>query len=80
MTTTTFLEPGFFCWVDVAASDPTQTHKFFTQLFGWGRKVRPTDDAQAYSIMTCQGEHVAGICGVECDGPSQWMSLSLIHI
>lgn len=72
------LEPGFFCWIDVAVSDPTATHKFFTDLFGWGRKVRPTEDAHAYSIMTCQGQHVAGICQVEEAGPSQWMSYLLV--
>ena len=72
------LEAGSFCWADVAAGDPTSTHKFFSQLFGWKRKVRPTEDAQAYSIMTLGGCNVAGICGVEVDAPNQWMSYLLV--
>ena len=72
------LEAGSFCWADVAATDPTSTHKFFSELFGWKRKVRPTEDAQAYSIMTLDGCNVAGICGVEVDAPSQWMSYLLV--
>ena len=78
MTQGKLLPPGFFCWVDVAVSDPTQTHTFFTDLFGWGRKVRPTEEAHAYSIMTVYGHHVAGICQVEGTGPSQWMSYLLV--
>lgn len=72
------LEPGEFCWVDVAVSDPITTHKFFSELFGWGRRVRPTEEAQAYSIMTLNGHHVAGICEVEEAGPSQWMCYLLV--
>lgn len=78
MTASTELAPGFFCWVDVAVADPGETHKFFTELFGWGRRVRPTEDAHAYSIMTAHGHHVAGICEVEDAGPSQWMSYLLV--
>lgn len=72
------LTAGYFCWVDVAVTDPTVTHKFFTELFGWSRRVRPTEEAQAYSIMTAHGEHIAGICAVEGDGPSQWMAYLLV--
>ena len=79
MTASLDLAPGFFCWVDVAVADPVETHKFFTELFGWGRRVRPTEDAQAYSIMTAHGHHVAGICEVEEAGPSQWMSYLLVE-
>lgn len=78
MAQSTQLAPGFFCWVDVAVANPTATHKFFSELFGWGRKVRPTDDAQAYSIMTVHGHHVAGVCEVEGAGQSQWMSYLLV--
>jgi uncharacterized protein len=72
------LEPGFFCWVDAAVAKPKVIHTFFSQLFGWGRRVRPTEDAQAYSIMTNHGRHVVGICAVEQAGPSQWMSYLLV--
>ena len=78
MTDKTPLDPGHFCWVDVAVADPTKTHKFFAELFGWSRRVRPTEDNQAYSIMTNHGEHVAGICAVENAGPSQWMAYLLV--
>ena len=75
---TSSLAAGNFCWVDVACSDPTKIHKFFSHLFGWGRRVRPTDDADAYSIMTSDGEHSVGICGVDEAGPSQWMCYLLV--
>ncbi len=73
------LEPGGFCWADVAVSEPKVIHLFFSQLFGWSRRVRPTDDAQAYSIMTSLGHHVMGICHVEEAEQSQWMSYLLVE-
>lgn len=73
------LKTGSFCWVDVAVSDPTVTHKFFSELFGWQRRVRPTEEATAYSIMTAHDEHVAGVCAVEENGPSQWMAYLLVE-
>ena len=72
------LPAGFFCWADVAVTDPKATHTFFSELLGWRRRVRPTDDAHAYSIMTLDGRRVAGICEVEETGPSQWMSYLLV--
>lgn len=73
------LTAGYFCWVDVAVTNPTVTHKFFSELFGWSRRVRPTEEAQAYSIMTAHGDHVAGICDVEEEAaPSQWMAYLLV--
>ena len=78
MSSNDSLLPGFFCWVDAAVTDPAASHKYFSELFGWGRRVRPTDQAQAYNIMTLHGEHVAGICRVEPEGPSQWMSYLLV--
>lgn len=33
----------------------------------------------AYSIMTLGGKNVAGICGVDESGPSQWMSYLLVE-
>ena len=79
MSSNDSLLPGFFCWVDAAVTDPAASHKYFSELFGWGRRVRPTDQAQAYNIMTLHGEHVAGICRVEPEGPSQWMSYLLVE-
>lgn len=75
----TRLSAGEFCWVDVAVPDPTATHTFFSELFGWGRRVRPTEEADAYSIMTLNGRHVTGICEVEESETSRWMSYLLVE-
>lgn len=72
------VKPGSFCWVDVAVSDARDTLGFFTDLFGWGRRVRPTSEAEAYSIFTSGGSHIAGLYEVPQDGPSQWMSYALV--
>lgn len=69
---------GSFCWVDMAVSDAKNVLEFFTELFGWGRRVRPTQDAHAYSIFTTRGTHIAGLYEVPQDGPSQWMSYALV--
>lgn len=78
MKTQEKLTQGSFCWVDMAVSDAKSTLEFFTELFGWGRRVRPTHDAHAYSIFTTKGTHIAGLYEVEEQGPSQWMSYILV--
>ena len=78
MDTRQELHPGSFCWVDIAVADAKRSLDFFTELFGWGRRVRPTPDGQAYSIFTGQGSHIAGFYEVDGDGPSQWMSYLLV--
>jgi predicted enzyme related to lactoylglutathione lyase len=72
------LPQGHFCWVDVAVPNPAETHTFFSELFGWGRRVRPTEEAQAYSIMTLEGHHIAGVCEVEGSETSRWMNYLLV--
>ena len=73
------LSPGHFCWVDLAVSNTKATYEFFSALFGWGRRVRPTPEADAYSIMTSGDAHVVGVYEVPEDGPSQWMSYILVE-
>ncbi len=78
MDTREELKHGSFCWVDLAVGDAKRTQEFFTALFGWGRRVRPTSDNHSYSIFTGHGSHVAGLYEVDEDGPNQWMSYVLV--
>lgn len=73
------LSPGHFCWVDLAVSNAKTTYDFFSALFGWKRRVRPTPSADAYSIMTSGNSHVVGVYEVAEEGPSQWMSYILVE-
>jgi uncharacterized protein len=40
-------EPGTFCWVGLATSDPASAKAFYTRLFGW-----QADDLEAGAAGT----------------------------
>lgn len=51
-------EPGTFCWVGLATTDPASARSFYASLFGW-QAEDPTDEADAYSVLMLRGKVVA---------------------
>src|SRR5829696_8342711 len=43
----THYQPGTFCWVGLATSDPAAAERFYTSLFGWEAKELSVVDADA---------------------------------
>jgi uncharacterized protein len=59
--TRTSYEPGTFCWVDVATTDPAGAKAFYGALFGWEADDVPEGQGMTYTRARLGGEHVAGI-------------------
>jgi uncharacterized protein len=51
-------EPGTFCWVGLATTDPASARTFYASLFGW-QAGEQTDETDAYSVLTLEGKPVA---------------------
>jgi uncharacterized protein len=52
-------EPGTFCWVGLATSDPDAAEAFYTRLFGWQSEGLAAGSAVTFTILRREGEDVA---------------------
>ena len=52
-------EPGTFCWVGLATSEPDSAKAFYTGLFGWHAEDLEAATAGAYTALRLGGEEVA---------------------
>src|SRR5215211_8727091 len=52
-------EPGTFCWVGLAASDPAAANAFYTSLFGWEAEELSAGEARGYTMLRQGGKEVA---------------------
>ena len=48
-------EPGTFCWVDLATTDPAGAKAFYGELFGWEAEDIPVGEAGAYTMLRLDG-------------------------
>src|SRR6266545_5544315 len=55
----THYEPGTFCWVGLATSDPGGAKAFYTRLFGWNVTDRPAGTAGTFTMLRHRGKEVA---------------------
>jgi uncharacterized protein len=56
-------EPGTFCWVGLATSDPAAAKAFYTSLFGWPAEDLPAGAAGTFTILRQGGKDVAILYG-----------------
>jgi len=75
----TSYEPGTFCWVDLATTDPEGAKAFYSGLFGWDLVELPAGEAGAYTMASIGGLHVGAIYQQPPDQsergvPPNWMS------
>ena len=54
-------EPGTFCWVDLATTDPTGAKNFYGELFGWEAVDMPAGEAGTYTMLRLDGDEVCGL-------------------
>jgi predicted enzyme related to lactoylglutathione lyase len=52
-------EPGTFCWVGLATSDPAGATAFYTRLFGWQAEDLPAGAAGTFTSLRRGGRDVA---------------------
>jgi uncharacterized protein len=52
-------DPGSFCWVGLATSDPTSAKAFYTALFGWQGEDIEAGAADTYTTLRRGGKEVA---------------------
>jgi uncharacterized protein len=55
----TSYEPGTFCWVGLATSDPDAGRSFYTSLFGWQAEMRTAGAAGTFTLLSEGGQDVA---------------------
>ncbi len=54
-------EPGTFCWVDLATTDPAAAKAFYGSLFGWTAADTATGDGDTYRMLQLDGDDVAAL-------------------
>ena len=54
-------EPGTFCWVDLATTDPTGAKAFYRELFGWEAEDMPAGEAGTYTMLRLDGDEVCAL-------------------
>ncbi len=52
-------EPGAFCWVGLATSDPARAKAFYRGLFGWQSEDLPSGEIGTYTVLRCDDREVA---------------------
>jgi uncharacterized protein len=54
-------EPGAFCWVDLATTDPAGAKAFYGELFGWEAEDMPAGEAGTYTMLRLGGDEVCAL-------------------
>ena len=64
-------EPGTFCWVDLATTDPEGAKAFYSALFGWNAVDMPVGDGSVYTLLRLNGDDVAALSEMQPDMRAQ---------
>jgi uncharacterized protein len=72
-------EPGTFCWVHLATTDPAGAKAFYGELFGWDTEDVPAGEAGAYTMMRLDGDEVCVLVELDAEQreqgvPPHWFS------
>jgi uncharacterized protein len=72
-------DPGTFCWVDLAATDPAGAKAFYGELFGWEAEDTVGEEGGPYTMLRLDGDDVAGLYELEAGRremgvPPHWFS------
>ena len=59
MAERTSYEPGAFCWVGLATSDPDGAQAFYARLFAWTPEELPAGEAGYYTLLRRDAQEVA---------------------
>lgn len=61
MPEVTSYEPGTFCWVELATTDPKKAKSFYSSLFAWEVKDIPMGDQGTYHMFQKKGKDVGAM-------------------
>ncbi len=64
-------EPGAFCWVDLATTDPEGAKAFYGELFGWQAEDMPVDEEMTYAVQRLGGDDICGLYELPADQREQ---------
>ena len=72
-------EPGTFCWVDLATTDPAGAKAFYGELFGWEAEDMPAGEAGTYTMLRLDGDYVCALYEMDAARseqgvPAHWLS------
>jgi predicted enzyme related to lactoylglutathione lyase len=72
-------EPGTFCWVDLATTDPAGAKAFYAELFGWEAEDVPAGEGGIYTVFRLDGDEVCALYEMDAQRrdqgiPPQWFS------
>lgn len=72
-------EPGAFCWVDLATTDPAGAKAFYGELFGWEAEDMPAGESGMYTMLSLDGDVVCAIYELDAGRreqgiPPHWFS------
>ena len=75
----THYEPGTFCWVDLATTDPAAAKRFYGALFGWTPVDVPTGDGGTYTMLRLVGDDVAALSELDAGRREQGVPPHWFH-
>ncbi|MGF1470783.1 MAG: VOC family protein [Rubrobacteraceae bacterium] len=58
-------EPGTFCWVDLATTDPAGAANFYGALFGWQTEDIAGGEGGTYTMFHLDGEQICALYEIE---------------
>jgi uncharacterized protein len=72
-------QPGTFCWVGLATSDPASATSFYTSLFGWQAEELAAGEVGTFALLRQGGKEVAILYrqtaeARAADAPPHWTS------
>jgi predicted enzyme related to lactoylglutathione lyase len=72
-------EPGTFCWVDLATTDPAGAKAFYGELFGWEAEDMPAGGGATYTMLRLDGDYVCALYEMDAERleqgvPPHWFS------
>ena len=72
-------EPGTFCWVDLATTDPAGAKAFYGELFGWEAEDMPAGEAGIYTMLRLGGDDVAALYELDPERRAQGIPPHWFH-
>ena len=67
-------EPGTFCWVDLATTDPAGAKAFYGELFGWEAEDMPAGEGATYTMLRLDGDYVGALYEMDAGQREQGVS------
>jgi uncharacterized protein len=53
--------PGMFCWIELATTDPEAAKRFYGDLFDWSAEDVPSGEGMTYTMLRMRGKEVGAL-------------------